>query len=144
MLAHLRSDPAYMPQEIGHQLAALIYLRWADFQEAECEAIASFDGAEYTPALPASAHWRSWYSFTPDRLKQLLGDELPARLRSLRNDRQNPLATYLHHMSTAVERLGSLPPQALLPLVDWLAKQPFETPTDRRALLDIMSARPVP
>lgn len=137
MLEYLQRDPAYMPHEIGAQLASLIYLRWADFQEAECEAIAAFDETEYTPVLPASMHWRSWQAKPPDQFRDFLSDILPAKLQALGNERHNPLATQLHRMADPIERLGKFSLQSLLLLVDWLADQPFETPTDRRALLDV-------
>jgi len=36
-------------------LATLVYLRWADFQEAELEAIADFDDTDYEPG--ATPRW---------------------------------------------------------------------------------------
>ena len=38
-------------------IAALIFLRWAEFQEQEREAIAAFDGVSYAPALPDELRW---------------------------------------------------------------------------------------
>lgn len=140
MLERLRLDPAFMPHEFGSQLAALIYLRWADFQEAECEAIAAFDETEYRPVLPASLHWRSWCAMPSLRLRLLLSDSLPDMLQALGNDRHNSLATQLHRMAEPIKKLGKFSPQSLLVLVDWLAAQPFETPADRRALLDVFDS----
>jgi len=121
-------------------LAALLYLRWADFQEAEQEAIAAFDGTEYDPALPASLHWRLWHLFPPFDLKPLLAERLPDALERLNNDRHNALATHLHRIAPVVKRLGRLSPQSLDVLIHGLAEQSFETPTDRRALLNVLDS----
>ena len=122
--------------EISSTLAALIYLRWADFQEAEQEAIAAFDETEFYPVLPASFHWRSWYNLPAKDLKSFFTSELQSKLSNLNNNRHSSLATNLHRVSSAIERLGRLSPQSLQILVAWLADQPFETPNDRRQLLN--------
>jgi len=116
-------------------VAALFYLRWVDFQEAEQEAIAAFDEAEYSPALPSPFHWRNYYDRSAAELRVFFADELPAMLSDLRNTRTNPLATHLYRIAPAVARLGSLPEDALESLVHWLARQPFETVSDHRELL---------
>jgi type I restriction enzyme M protein len=135
VLDSFRADSAFKSNEIAPKLAALIYLRWADFQEAEQEAIAAFDDTDYEPALPASMHWRTWHSFPTDRLQFFFRDELPARLDDLRNNRHNSLATHLHRMAYSVFQLGKLSSSSLVGLIDWLADQPFETPADRLKLL---------
>jgi len=118
-------------------LSILIYLRWADFQEAEMEAIAAFDDTAYEPVLPASLHWRTWHQLRSDGLFHVLTGRLPAALHQLSNSRHNPLATHLHRISGPMERLSGIPSQSLFVLVQWLAEQPFETPNDRRQLLTI-------
>ena len=35
-------------------LGALLYLRWVDFDEAEREVMAAFEGRSYQPVLPAA------------------------------------------------------------------------------------------
>ncbi|MEW6406831.1 MAG: N-6 DNA methylase, partial [Chloroflexota bacterium] len=128
------------PYDIGVALAALIYLRWVDFQDAEQEAIAAFDDTDYKPLLPASLHWRSWHMFHPQKIKELLSDWLSDKLEWLNNYRHNSLATQLYRISPAVKRLGRLSPQSLHKIICWLADQPFETPRDRYALLDILDS----
>jgi len=123
--------------DIALILAILFYLRWADFQEAELEAIAAFDDTAYEPVLPASLHWRTWHQVRPNDLFHILTERLPAALRQLSNSRHNPLATHLHRISGPMERLSGIPSQSLFVLVQWLAEQPFETPNDRRQLLTI-------
>lgn len=135
VLDHLRDElPAH---DMPVTLAALLYLRWVDFQEAEQEAIAAFDEAAYKPVLPAALHWRSWYNLPPHDLPELFSDRLSPALERLNNSRHNSLATHLHRIASAVKDLGWLSPHALEALIHWLAEQPFETPSDRRALLGI-------
>jgi len=121
-------------------LAVLIYLRWADFQEAELEAIAAFDEADYEPVLPTGLHWRTWHVLPPQQLQRFFGKQLSPALERLNNSRHNKLATHLHHIAPAVKQLETLSPRSLHALLHWLAEQPFETPTDRRAMLDVFDA----
>ena len=117
-------------------MAVLIYLRWADFQEAEQEAIAAFDDSPYEPALPACLHWRSYCNSEPDELRELLLRELMPALEQLGNSRHNPLATHLHRIAPSVAALSEISAQGLYGLFEWVSQQPFETPHDRRQLLD--------
>lgn len=138
MLDQMRSElPVH---EMGVALAALLYLRWADFQEAELEAIAAFDDTAYEPVLPSSLHWRSWHQLSPEELQIYLGEQLPAALQRLNNSRHNPLATQLHRMANPLQKLANIPTSPLAFLIQWLAEQPFETPHDRHQLLDIFDA----
>jgi type I restriction enzyme M protein len=136
ILDHLRGDPGCMPHELGTQLAALIYLRWADFQEAECEAIAAFDDTEYSPVLPSSLHWRTWHAFGPDQLLEMVSHRLPPVLAELGNARHNPLATHLHRLAEPLAHFERWSAQSLVAIVQWLAEKPFETPSDRHSLLE--------
>ena len=135
MLDHLRSELSGPQMSVS--LAVLIYLRWADFQEAEQEAIAAFDDTDYQPVLPTSMHWRSWHILHAQELQGLFVDRLPQALERLNNSRHNTLATHLHHIAPALEHLGRMSPRSLDLLIRWLADQPFETPNDRRDLLNI-------
>lgn len=135
-LDQLRADSGVSHSEFAVALGALIYLRWADFQDAEQEAVAAFDDSNYEPILPAALHWRTYHSMPVERLQKLLSDELPCRLGSLANERHNPLAIQLHRIAPAVEKLGRLPLSVLDTVIQWLASHPFETPFDRRRLLE--------
>lgn len=125
------------PHDLPVTIAALFYLRWADFQAAEQEAIAAFDEEDYTPVLPASMHWRSWHTLPPNELRSFLAHRLPAALQQFGNARHDSIATQLHRIAPAVENLGRLPEQALSALVRWLEAQNFETPNDRLSLLKV-------
>lgn len=118
-------------------LAVLIYLRWADFQEAEQEAIASFDDTDYEPAIPASLHWRSWCYLQPTELHPFLTKQLPSSLGVLQNIRQKALATHLYRVGQSLDVFWRFNPEEVATMVKWLSEQPFETPSDRIALLEI-------
>jgi len=135
-LDRLRADLPLSSQEFIQGLAALIFLRWADFQEAELEAMAAFDDSDYEPVFPVSLHWRTWHQLPPEELLTFLARELPRVLSGLNNSRHNPLATQLHLMAGPLLKLAELPAPSLAFLIQWLADQPFETPLDRRQLLD--------
>jgi len=138
VLEHLRGE--LPPHDIVVALAALIYLRWADFQEAEQEAIAAFDDVDYKAVLPSSLHWRSWHLLPRDELQGFFADRLSHTLEQLNNSRHISLATHLHRTASIVKSLGQLSPRSLDTIIRWLADQPFETPSDRRALLDVYDA----
>jgi type I restriction enzyme M protein len=124
--------------EIGVALAALIFLRWADFEEAEREAIAAFDDVNYEPVLPAKFHWRSWCNIHDPRDLERLFRELPSALDRFSNSRHDAMATQLHRVAPAVEKLTRFSTDTLAKLIYWLSDQPFETPKDRRALRDVL------
>jgi len=136
VLDRLRANSGHPNQDLAVSMAALIYLRWADFQEAEQEAMAAFDETEYRAVLHSSLHWRTWQSFPADELRRILSERLAHNLEGLNNSRHSPLATHLHRLAPAVKDLRKLPPQVLFGMTRWLADQPFETPRDRRILLD--------
>lgn len=136
MLDRVRVANGLSGHEFGVGLGALIFLRWADFQEAEQEAIAAFDDVDYAPALAPRYHWRAWHNAHPEELQRLFL-ELPRILHSLANSRHDQLATQFHRVAPAVEKLSRFPVDALAHLVHWLSDQPFETPSDRLAMRDV-------
>ncbi len=137
MMERQRASGALSGYELVQVLAVLIFLRWADFQEAELEAIAEYDETDYEKALPASLHWRTWHQLSPDELHHYFTERLPAALGKLNNSWANPLAAYLYQLTGSIERLGNYPIYIITDLVHWLAEQPFETSVDRRNLLVI-------
>jgi len=138
MLDRVRANSPISGSEFGVALAALLFLRWADFEEAEREAIAAFDDVDYEPVLPARFHWRSWCNIHDPRELQYIFRELPSALDRFSNSRHDAMATQLHRVAPAVEKLTRFPADALAHLIHWLADQPFETPKDRRVLRDAL------
>lgn len=118
-------------------MTLLFYLRWLDFHEAELESIAAFDDTPYEPILPASLHWRTWHQLPSQEFFLVLTKLLPDALNQLSNCRQNPLATHLHILADPLKKLSEIPAQSIAVRVGWLTRQPFETPHDRRCLLNI-------
>ena len=140
LLTRTRDESGLPPHDLPTALAALIYLRWADFQEAELEAVAAFDETDYSPVLPAGLHWRTWHGFPTQELQLFFDEQLSPTLEGLNNSRHNGLATHLHRIAPAVRKLARLSPHALTALTDWLADRPFETPADRKAMLEVFDA----
>ena len=118
-------------------LAALLYLRWTDFYETEQAAIAVSDKTDYKSILPVSLHWRSWYNFPAHDLTELFTKQIPAALKHLKNFTHSTLAAQLYLITPYVEKLGRLSSGALEELIRWVEEQPFETPSERRTLLDV-------
>ncbi len=135
ILYDLKTDPTFTHNGFVLKLTALIYLRWADFQESKDEFVANTNKAIYTPVLPKELRWSTWKSLPAEQLHDLLGRQLPAKLKSLRSSSDNPLATKLFHMADAVAQLGELSPHLLRQMASWLADQPFENSVHRRNLL---------
>ncbi len=123
--------------DVGVALAALMYLRWADFEDAEREAIAAFEDTHYEPVLASRYLWRTWCNNTPQQLEELFG-ELPFILGQLGNRRQEAFATQLARAANGLEPLQRLDGESLSVMVRWLGNQPFETPSDRLKLRDVL------
>jgi type I restriction enzyme M protein len=133
VLDALRGEPHRL-SDYAVPLAAMIYLRWVDFQEAEAEAMAAFDGSQYIALLPASLHWRRWCELPPPELLSLFTDSLPKGIERIGKSR-DPVAGSLRRILPGVHAISRLTPRALEHLTRWLLSQPFETPSDRRRLL---------
>ncbi|MBI4661635.1 MAG: N-6 DNA methylase [Verrucomicrobia bacterium] len=133
LLDQLRSERHSLSEQ-GAPLAAMLYLRWADFQEAEAEAMAAFDESDYKPLLPASLHWRRWHDVAPAELPAFFIQTLPDAVEKL-SGAHDPVAASLQRILPAIRSVGELSAKALAALVEWLAAQPFETPKDRLLLL---------
>jgi type I restriction enzyme M protein len=127
-----------MPQPLSAHvvpLAMMIYLRWADFQEAEAEAMAAFDDSDFTPLLPSSLHWRCWHELVVSELPGFFSQRLASEL-TLLGGSHDPLAASLFRLVPALRFMGEISPAGLAALTGWLATQLFETPYDRRMLLE--------
>ena len=123
------------PFSVMSVLAAMMTLRWVDFQDAEAEAMATFDETEYTPILPAPLHWRRWCDAVPELVYGIFENEIPAALSS-HGASQNPLLPPLLRILPAIQAITQLSPKLFVRLTAWLAAHPFETAADRRRLLE--------
>ncbi len=137
-LDDLRANSPLTSREFGQGFAALLFLRWADFQDAEQEAVAAFEDEVYQPVLSNKFHWRHWHQLSDVDLIRVVR-ELPNVVREASSWREGTLAAQLYRIVDAIKILAEFPSDTLTSLVRWLADQPFETPDDRRALRDIFS-----
>jgi type I restriction enzyme M protein len=119
---------------IREVFAAFLLLRWADYQDAEQEAMAVFEDRSFSPVLPARLQWRSWCDLDPIKMGLIVA-ELGSHFDRLRDSRENSLATYLHALAEPMRRISEVNFAYLADVVHWFDKQPFETANDRRELL---------
>ena len=122
---------------IREVFAAFLVLRWADLQDAEQEAMAIFEGRTYLPLLPAPLQWRHWVRLDqPYVIAERLQD-LEQYVEGLRGDAAHPLAAYLHALAEPLRSVLKVNFVYLHDFVRWVADLPFETPSERRALLEV-------
>ena len=130
-----RSQAPTSDHSLAVSLAAMIILRWVDFQDAEREAMAAFDGSDYTAVLPSSLHWRSWCDHLGAETQGLFESDIPTMVRRANHASANPLLPLLARNLPAIQELARLEIGVFIRLSEWLAKQPFETFSDRLRLL---------
>lgn len=128
------SNQRIRPIESATILAALIFLRWVDFQDAEASAIAAFDELEFISLLPTALQWRRWHNLPQTELHHLLSERLPAEISKIKTDHE-PIAGLLRRVTSSLNNISSFSPEALYEVTGWLAQKAFETPADRRNLL---------
>ncbi|MCK7468944.1 MAG: hypothetical protein MZU91_13005 [Desulfosudis oleivorans] len=61
----------------------------------------------------------------------------PTTWSGLRGDLAHPMATYLHALADPLHRVLKVNFVYLIDLARWVGELPFETPSERRALLDV-------
>lgn len=135
----LRSEmPASESRSLIREVfAAFLLLRWADLQDAEQEAMAVFEDRTYQPLLPEPLQWRHWVRLDhPQAITERL-QELARYVSVLRGDAANPVAAYLHALAEPLRLVLKVNFFYLHDFVRWMADLPFETPSERRALLDV-------
>ena len=131
-------DGTGLPSSLIREIfAAFLLLRWADYMEAEQEAMAVFEDRSYQALLPAMLQWRQWTRVESpiamsERLEALC--DVAARLES---DLSHPLAAYMRVVAEPLRRILQVNFFYLVELVRWLDGLPFETPGERRELLGL-------
>jgi type I restriction enzyme M protein len=118
-------------------LAALMFLRWADFEEAEQDAIAAFENVDYQPKSRPRLNWRELSDLNPYEAERLIR-RMPNVVGDFANSRNHIIASTAVFAAAAIEELFRLPIDMVARLVDWLARQPFESSADRLALRDAL------
>lgn len=128
------SEPNSLIREV---FAAFLLLRWADLQDAEQEAMAVFEDRTFQPLLPDPLQWRHWAHLDHPQAMADRVQELAFYVEGLRGDAAHPLAAYLHALAEPLHRVLKVNFVYLLDLVRWVSELPFETPSERRALLNV-------
>lgn len=75
--------------------AAWLFLRWAEHEDAEQEAIALFNGENYTPLFPSHIKWENYKDLQPEDFSHFLESTLIPHIRSLDG---RPVAIHLNRM----------------------------------------------
>lgn len=122
---------------IREAVAALLLLRWFDQAEAEQEAMAVFEDRAYRPLLPAELQWRHWHALDQPATLAERVQALAEHLERQESDAVQAGALWLRRLAAPLRRLLKVNPFHWLGLVQWIAELPFETPSDRRGLLDL-------
>lgn len=135
----LRSEmPASESKSLIREVfAAFLLLRWADLQDAELEAMAVFEDRPYQPLLPEPLQWRHWAPLDHPRAIADRLQELARHVAGLRGDTAHPVAAYLHALAEPLRRVLKVNFFYLHDFVRWVADLPFETRSERRALLEV-------
>lgn len=122
---------------IREVFAAFLLLRWADLQDAEQEAMAAFEDRTYQPLLPEQLQWRQWVHLDHPRAIADRLHDLAQYVDGLRGDAAHPVAAYLHALAEPLRRVLKVNFVYLHDFVRWVADLPFETPSERRGLLEV-------
>ena len=111
-------------------LATILLLRWAEYVDAEQEAVAAFDGNVYRPAVPRRYHWSSWRELRGEALGDFLQHDLVPALKATPNGTPSQ---FLRRLVPVVERLGRQAPETTEKLLEWSQNFDFGTYDGRRA-----------
>lgn len=122
---------------IRESIAALLLLRWFDQADAEQEAMAVFEDRAYRPPLPAPLQWRHWHALEQPAALAERVQALVEHLEHQESDVVSVGAPWLRRLVAPLRRLLKVNPCYWLDLLRWIAELPFETPSDRRALLEL-------
>jgi type I restriction enzyme M protein len=117
-----------------------VLLRWADYQEAEEEAMAEFEDRQWHSVLPPRLRWRIWFRLPAPELGRILFDELPAYLTGLRSRSETALAAYLSALSEPLQHVATTNIGVVCDVVHWVGDQPLETNNDRRLFLEFFDS----
>lgn len=136
-LESLRGRTGESKAFIREIFAVFLLLRWADIRDAEQEAMAAFEDRSHHPLLPRELQWRHWARIEqPQAIADRLS-ELANYVGGLRGDAGHPMAAYMHALADPLRRALKVDLGYLLDLVRWMSEIPFETPSERRALLEV-------
>jgi len=127
----------FLDADIILPLAGLLFFRWVDQYEAEQEAIAEFDGVDYSPLIPERLRWRSWCTLRGEKANGFIQNEL---LPGIKNNQSNPLAYRTQRAVLALDGFTRLPLEIRDGLLDWVMELPFETASDRESVEQVFES----
>jgi len=122
---------------IREAVAALLLLRWFDQLEAEQEAMAVFEDRAYRRLLPAQLQWRRWHALEQPATLSEHVQALAEHLERQESDAIQAEIPWLRRLAAPLRRLLEVNPFYWLDLLRWVGELPFETPSDRRGLLEL-------
>lgn len=122
---------------IREAVAALLLLRWFDQAEAEQGAMAVFEDRAYRPLLTAELQWRHWHTLEQPAVLSDRVQALAEHLEHQELDAAQVGSPWLRRLAAPLRRLLKVNPFHWLDLLHWIAELPFETPSDRRGLLEL-------
>jgi type I restriction enzyme M protein len=117
-----------------------VLLRWADYQEAEEEAMAEFEDRQWRSVLPPRLRWGVWFRLPPSEVGRILFHELPAYLAGVRSRSDAALAVYLSALSEPLQHLATTDIGVVCDVVHWVGEQPLETSNDRHLFLEFFDS----
>ena len=118
-------------------VAAMLLLRWAAHLDAEQEAVASFDGKDYTPALPLEKRWTAWSELRGERLVGFLREEV---VPALRRAPSGVLGQALQRLAPVVDSVTQASPKGVEGLVEWVREHDLKTTGGRRSAGEALDA----
>ncbi len=117
--------------------ATFLLLRWVDLQDTEQEAMSVFEDRVYHPLLPQSLQWRHWSRLEHSQAIADRLQDLTHYVERLRGNENSPVASYLQTLADPLRRMLKVNFVYLIDLIHWVGELPFETPSERRSLLDM-------
>ena len=114
---------------VAPYVATVFLLRWAEHLDNEHQAVASFEGTDYIPALSEAQHWSTWSALRGERLVDALRKEV---LPALRKRPCGSVGQSLQRIVHVVEDLAAESNVTIEALVDWCQRFDFESEPGRR------------
>jgi type I restriction enzyme M protein len=117
-------------------LASFLLLRWLEVADAEQEAMAVFEDRVYKPLLPSHLQWREWSNLAQPAAWDTRVQALAEHLERHAGEDTQAAGSWLARLATPLRRMSRVKSVIWPDLLHWVGELPFETPSDRRSILD--------